>query len=218
MFLNGCAGDIAPRRAFEGTVAAQEEGIRLATSVVKACERAVASELAPLAANSTVVHLRYQKLPTLVDIAKLKREQERTVRSEERTQARVRGKIETALKDWASSLQRAVTGELPLEPVLAETQVLRIGRLHLVGISGEPFFTVGLQILQHCPTCTWALGYCNAYSGYLPTPRAFREGGYEVSDSYKYLGLWKLSPNCSTRVVHAARHLLKKVHSPGSEG
>jgi hypothetical protein len=93
-------------------------------------------------------------------------------------------------------------------------QLFKIGSLCIVGISGEPFFETEHHILNNKHKAnSWVLGYCNAYSGYLPTRRAFSEGGYEVSDSYRYLGTWHLDPSCEHRVVNAARRLLREHHA-----
>ncbi len=119
----------------------------------------------------------------------------------------------TAFEDWADALGRIIMGVDVLQPVFSEIQVFRIGDLCLLGISGEPFFATGQNISHASPSDnTWALGYCNAYSGYLPTARAFREGGYEVSDSYRYLGMWQLDPSCESRVAKVARQLLTEQH------
>ena len=110
-------------------------------------------------------------------------------------------------------MARVVKGESSLEPVFSEVQSLRIGELCLLGVSGEPFFEIGQSICRASPSQnTWALGYCNAYTGYLPTARAFAEGGYEVSDSFRYLGMWQLAPSSERRVVKAAQRLLIEAH------
>jgi hypothetical protein len=75
---------------------------------------------------------------------------------------------------------RIITGTSALEPVFAEVQTIRAGEVCLVGISGEPFFSIGQCIARLSNIRnTWVLGYCNAYSGYHPTAKAYTEGGYE---------------------------------------
>ena len=121
--------------------------------------------------------------------------------------------IRAALDDWADALVRVVKGQSSLEPIFSEVQSVRIGDLCLLGVSGEPFFEIGQSICRATLSQnTWALGYCNAYTGYLPTARAFTEGGYEVSDSFRYLGMWQLAPSSERRVVKAAQRLLIGTH------
>lgn len=209
MFLNGCAGDIAPERAFQGVEAARAEGSRLAEAVRQAMGGAYEITALPLRARLEQVHLPHAKLPTLTDLAAMRIQQERTVRPEERTDTAVAAKIRVALDDWANAVTRVVNRIDPLEPVFSEVQAFRIGDLCLLAISGEPFFQIGQRIVRSSPAKnTWALGYSNFYAGYLPTASAFAEGGYEVSDSFRYLGIWALDPSCEGRVVTAARKLL----------
>jgi neutral ceramidase len=213
MFLNGCAGDIAPLRAFQGVDAAREEGIRLARAVRQGLNGACEIRAVPINAASTRVLLPYAALPTLASLEQMKREQEHTVRPEERTNPAVTGKIRAALDDWADAMARVVKRTSALEPIFAEVQILRIGEWCLLAISGEPFFAIGQRICQAVPSLNlWILGYGNAYSGYLPTTRAVREGGYEVSESYRYLGIWRPAATCEGHVVKAAQKLLRELY------
>src|ERR1700730_771497 len=209
MFLNGCAGDIAPQRAFEGLAAAQEEGARLSMAVRNAIGKAYKTRAVPLSVGSAYVHLPHATLPSLADLERMKVEQERTIRPEERQNPVIAAKIRAAFEDWADALGQIIQGADALQPVFSEVQVFRIGDLCLLGISGEPFFATGQNISNGSPADnTWVLGYCNAYSGYLPTALAFREGGYEVSDSYRYLGTWEFDAFCERRVAKGARQTL----------
>jgi neutral ceramidase len=213
LFLNGCAGDIAPLRAFQGPEAARAEGTRMAQAVRDSLAGAREIKGVPLKAVSEQVHLPYAKLPTLENLEALRLEKEQTVRPQERSDPTVAAKLRVALDDWADCMKRVIEGSDALEPMFAEVQVLRVGDLCLVAVSGEPFFEIGERIRRLSPSRnTWTLGYCNAYSGYLPTQSAFREGGYEVSDSYRYLDTWQLNPSCGRHVTQAGVRLLLKAY------
>ena len=61
-----------------------------------------------------------------------------------------------------------------------EVQVLRIGDLALCGIPAEYFVEYGLQLRQRSPARhTFVVELANDCIGYVPTPEAFDEGGYE---------------------------------------
>jgi len=213
IFLNGCAGDIAPLRAFEGYAAVREEGSRMAEAVLAVSGNARELRSTPLGAAHERVCLPFRKLPTFDQLRAMKTEHESTVRPAERTNPGVAEKIRSAIDDWATSLERVIQGTSSLDPVFAEVQILRIGDFCLVGLSGEPFFSLGELIRKSGRArVTWVAGYCNAYSGYLPTARAFDEGGYEVSDSYRYLGIWQIDRSSAGRVVRRARELMKTVY------
>jgi neutral ceramidase len=213
MFLNGCAGDIAPERAFEGVEAAQQEGSRLAAAVRMGIEDTREISSVPIKAKMDHVYLPYAKLPTHQVLEKMRVQQECTVRPEERVDPSVAAKVRIALDDWANAVNRAIKGIAPLEPLFSEVQAFRIGDLCLLAISGEPFYEIGERITCSKPRKgTWVLGYCNAFTVYLPTARAFSEGGYEVSDSFRYLGIWLLDRSCEERVIKAAQRLLNDIY------
>ncbi|MFB3814518.1 MAG: hypothetical protein ACE14L_10435 [Terriglobales bacterium] len=211
LFLNGCAGNIAPERAFQGLQAAREEGQRLSAAVRDAAHQAIPLDATPIAGFSSPVHLPYRMLPSAEQIRAIQGQQERTVRPEERSNDVIQERIRAAMGLWATEMHQVLELRRLLEPVLCEVQVLRMGDLQLVGFAGEPFFEIGEQVTRAAKLpYTWALGYCNAYCGYVPTRRAFSEGGYEVNDSYRYLGTWQIDPSCEQRVVRSARDLMRK--------
>jgi hypothetical protein len=68
-------------------------------------------------------------------------------------------------------------------PRTADTELLafRIGDLALVGLPGEMFVEFGLDIRQRSPfAVTAVVGLCGELAGYMPTKKAFAEGGYET--------------------------------------
>jgi hypothetical protein len=93
-------------------------------------------------------------------------------------------------------------------PFEAEVQVLRLGDLALVGVPGELFVEYGLEIKRRSPfKHTFVVGYANDYLGYLATPSAWRQGGYEVG-----LGPWCLvSEQGAAEIVRQAVELTSDV-------
>jgi hypothetical protein len=65
-----------------------------------------------------------------------------------------------------------------------ELQLLQIGPVVLVGTEGEPFAEIGLEIKARSPWPeTWFGGYTGGWAGYIPTPDAYPQRGYEVDTS-----------------------------------
>src|SRR3954451_10421208 len=81
------------------------------------------------------------------------------------------------------ALSRAQTyGGQEVFPV--ELQLLQIGPAVLVGVEGEPFAEIGLEIKARSPRPSiWFGGYTGGWSGYIPTPDAYPQRGYEVDTS-----------------------------------
>lgn len=72
--------------------------------------------------------------------------------------------------------------EKNLKRIDTELQVIAIEDSALVGIPGELFVELGLQIKENSPfDHTFLIGLANDYIGYLPTKASFQEGGYEVT-------------------------------------
>ena len=83
---------------------------------------------------------------------------------------------------------------------------VRIGDSTMVFLPGEPFVEIGLAIRKASPfPFTAVMGYSEDYIGYIPTDRAFENGGYEVKP-----GRWsRLAPGSEAIVCNEAIRLLR---------
>ena len=103
---------------------------------------------------------------------------------------------------WRASQQ---TTDLP-EQVPTWVQALRIGDLALVGVPGELFVGLGLEIKQRSPfSQTMVLELANDSLGYIPTRQAFEEGGYEATSC-------RFRPGVGEQIVDKAVALLSRLH------
>jgi hypothetical protein len=76
---------------------------------------------------------------------------------------------------------RGLDGQLEAEPLVTKIGALRIGQAAWVFLPGEPFVEVALAIREASPwSFTAVVGYAEDYIGYIPTDRAFDNGGYEI--------------------------------------
>ena len=67
------------------------------------------------------------------------------------------------------------------EPDAVEVMVLRVGQAALVGLPGECFCELGLEIKRRSPARhTLVTGLSNDAIGYIPTRESFPQGGYET--------------------------------------
>ena len=78
---------------------------------------------------------------------------------------------------WAEeAVWRIREGDSPFE---GEVQRVRIGDTVLVGIPGEPFSQLGMEIKKRCePLVGIPVGYANGYLGYIAPPGAWQKGAY----------------------------------------
>ena len=66
------------------------------------------------------------------------------------------------------------------ETVPVPIQAIRIGSVAFVGVPTEPFAQIGATVRERSPApYTVFAGYTNGSLGYVPTPEAYEQGGYE---------------------------------------
>ena len=95
--------------------------------------------------------------------------------------------------------------EAPLYQKIPVT-TLRVGDVGFVGFGGEPFTHYATAVRENFPGKTVIAACCaNGYQGYLPTAKAFEQGGYEAISS-------PFSPNLEADCVAAATDILKKLN------
>jgi hypothetical protein len=104
-----------------------------------------------------------------------------------------------------------VAGEPQADPLEARVGALQVGEAVFVCLPGEPFVEIGLAIREASPwKFTAVLGYADDYIGYIPTDRAFRNGGYETGP-----GRWsRLAAGSEAIVRQAAGELLRGLRRP----
>ena len=176
LFLQGFCGDLNPRwkRSFE---AVERTGRVLAGATLFAAEKPHGgSPWASLKVLAKKVDLPLAPLPSREEI-------ESALNSEI---GWFRGWAEEALKalDEGRKLPESVGAELWAAKVTENLAIL--------AVPGEVFSQIGLEVKRESPfEFTMTVGYANGLLGYIPTPEAFEEGGYEPSTAYR---LWRLQP------------------------
>jgi neutral ceramidase len=205
MFLQGCCGQINPDA--EATFDEVDHlGAMTAAAVVAALAGAECLTPLPLAARMQQVELPFQDPLTPEEArAQLRRteaEHERLQR--EGAHAYILRARESLVKHAARMLERAE--RRPTDDALTfAVQVLRIGDLAIVGLSGEVFLEFAQEIEARSPfPHTLVLGYANGCTCYIPTEEAFAEGGYEAVDSFRWYGIPPLAPEAGEVMVRAA--------------
>jgi neutral ceramidase len=195
IYLNGCAGDIAPHRAFEGPGAARSEGRRLAEAVLSACENARRENDPRLSVESARFLLPYDAIPPIKAIEADLEQTDRTVRPEEKANEAIRMRLQTAWHEWLRDLKQIAPAGQDLPPQSTRISLLRIGGGAIIALPSEVFCGIGQRIaarINAAPAIVAA--YCHAFIGYLPDREAFAFGGYEVDESHRYINLWRTTP------------------------
>ena len=146
-----------------------------------------------LGAEIEEIMLKRRELPSEEDMAQ--------ARELEQKESKTMGE-----RAFLRRIQRIIN--LP-EETCTWVQALRIGDIALVGVPGEFFVELGLEIKKRSPFAqTMVLELANDSIGYLPTRRAFKEGGYEPQAS-------NFLPGVGEQIVETAITLLSQLYASG---
>jgi len=111
--------------------------------------------------------------------------------------------------NWRAEMARQYAGKTS---VGWQIQCIRLGPIALISCPGEPFIETAQKIVAGSPfDHTLFSGYSNGGFGYIPTPRAFEEGGYEVDAS-------PFAPEAAEVLARESIRLLQEIAGETSTG
>jgi neutral ceramidase len=207
LFLMGAIGDVGP-------VTRGEESLATVGNAVADAALAALPTLAPmpephLEAAGELLHLPLLSIPTREQWNQWRIEYEQAAFAAERNKQPGEAKVQWAHVHWTERMFEAMQDHQLTPTVNAEIQTIRVGNLVLVGVPGEYFVELGLQIKeglnQRDAAQVMICGFANGNVGYIPARRAYPLGGYEVADAYKYYGYAAaLAPEAGEQIVAKA--------------
>jgi neutral ceramidase len=192
VYHTGPAGNQSPRHAVKENTFAEAErlGGMLGRRVEDAWKDRNTLEKVTLAAASAEIDLPRRTFPNAEE-ARAKLEAARKRLEELRNQNAPWQEVRTAEVDWfgaeetlalARSQEEGLLEEYYNRCMPAEIQVVRVGGLIFVGWQGECFVEYALELKKRFPD-TYVISLANGeLQGYIVTPEAEREGGYEASN------------------------------------
>jgi neutral ceramidase len=210
LFIQGAAGNINPLLMGPDWEHPRRLGYTLGAAAAQAALWAEPRQAVPLRVTRSVLDLP-ALLPESVEAGR------RLVEQLEAERARLEAQQAPAGSLWwnRQRLERArralaaLEGGEPLPPVRAELQAIRLGECALVSVPGELFAEIGTAIKRASPfVVTCIAGYSNGSIGYIPTRRAYAEGGYEVTHACR------IAPEAGEMIERAALGLLSRLAEP----
>ena len=214
LYLNGAGGDVNPTTVGGGFEEARRVGVFLGSQAVGVAETIRTAPDASLAVRQTTVDAPVAPLPSAEEARELTERQTRLL-----DEQLARGEISRARHDadWQRGWARDVLAEYGkvdrqrAKPL--ELQAIRLGDALLIGTPGETFVEIGLAIKAASPVAkTFVVGYANGNVGYIPTAKAFEEGGYEVESAHKfYYGVYRFTPEVERVVTEGAIALARDI-------
>jgi hypothetical protein len=130
-------------------------------------------------------------------------------------------KVQWAMVHWTERMFEAMQDHDLTPTVEAEIQVIQIGDLMLIGVPGEYFVELGLQIKEGIHKIdtdkssvrqAMLCGFTNGNVGYIPARRAYPNGGYEINDAYRYYGYpAAIAPEGGEQIVASAVEIARDI-------
>jgi hypothetical protein len=192
LFLNGADGNVNPRIAVTRNYRAVKSlGSELAQAAIRASKNARRIAIKPFEIKELTVPLplsilRISRLETLLSDFRRQLKDPRV---------KMRRWVEANV-EWAKETLKFLRSKKPPSSAPLKVQLLKFGDAAIVALAAEAFCEIGMRIKHKSKAkYTLVVGYANGCVGYLPTKRAFSEGGYEVEDSFKFYDLFGISSN-----------------------
>ena len=208
MFMNGCCGDVRPaiirNKSFAGGSFA--DVARMGNLLCAEANRTLKSA-APLNPAPIFTRLRSVRLPLLKGhIPDNARQLAALCKAYRATHPEWSEAILAWKREMAARLRGG--GKIPRH-VSVDVQCIRIGGVALLGISGEVFAELGLQMNREYGDRFATVCLANGSVAYLPTEEALAEDGYERIN-FVFRGLSApLDPCSASRLLRAAGRILR---------
>jgi neutral ceramidase len=210
LFLMGAIGDVGPITRGEESLATI--GHAVADAALAALPGLASMPDSHLEVAGEMLHLPLLAIPTREQWNTWRIEYEHAAFAAESKGQPAEAKVQWALVHWTERMFEAMQEDKLSPTVNAEIQMIRVGDLVLIGVPGEYFVELGLQIKegirQSGVSQVMICGFANGNVGYIPARRAYALGGYEVADAYKYYGYAAaLAPEAGEQIVAKAIEL-----------
>lgn len=246
LFMQGCAGDLAPIEGMGADPAVADHLGRLLgyeaakvheqieTKRVERREELVRSynviaslvkEELPDPDGRVAVACRRLDFPLIEPLPTLAEAQRLQTQALERIeQLRAEGASEGVLNigrvelRWTERLQRWLADGAGAT-VAADVQALAVNDVVLIALPVEPFSRIGVSIRESVGETTVVAGYANGTIAYCPLREDYPEGGYEVDRSYRLYGLPSaLAPDTASLLIRTACEVAAEVRAAATAG
>jgi hypothetical protein len=197
---NGCCGDINHFDFFQphagqqsGPQMAEKNGQVLAGEVIKQMPRLEPAQVSGIQCVQTVVAIDL-RLPDQEEIAWAKESAKNPL-----------GQFDLEGLDVVKAHRMLEVAGMNRSQIEAEVIACSLGDVAIVGLPGEIFVELGLEIKRRSPfKHTLIFELCNDNIGYVLTQKAYDEGGYESSSCI-------FQADSGMRLVNAAVNMLQKI-------
>jgi hypothetical protein len=187
LFLTGAIGDVGPVE--RGWPVLAQLGEAIAIETLRTLDNVAVTAWQGVGAVSQTLELPLLPFPTVEQLEHEHMKWREPAPAPGATTLPYHPKIQQAMLQWTERTLDQVRSAKAPTTVTTEVQVIRVGELVFVGAPGELFVELGLAIRQQADAHhVFVCGFANDNIGYIPTRRAYPQGGYEVAEAYRYYG------------------------------
>jgi len=195
LFANGACGNVTIRRRKSSFSEVCRVGEILAGHGLQTMGGIDTSEEVSIGAACSSMPLNFRGLPTLVDARREVEELRSEIAKSGGGDANLAKKLKKAMGTMALAEKSSYIRSFLGDDLTTQLQVLRVNDDFLLGVPAELFVEYGLRLKKELePRRTFLIGYCNDIVGYVVTPEASEEGGYEAGSTL-------LDDQAGTRIV-----------------
>ena len=211
MFMQGCCGNINSHPRGDFDIAAQH-GRTMAEAALQAAAAAPRRSDPVLRAVSSPVELPLMPPPPLDEAEALYRRMQAEAEKAQEAGSYGTKRMQAGIARWAAGILELAKAPPQERTVPFEVQALRVGDMAIVGLPGEVFVEYALNIDAASPfSITAVSAYTNGNIGYVPTAKAYDEGGYEVDNAIRYYGSTMQKPESEGIILKAAADVLAEI-------
>ncbi len=228
LFFNGSLGDIHPRKdiipgynyytPIKGDELTRTLGTILGAEALKISEMSPTESAVTVQAISQKVEIPLQEVPSEDEIIE---EQKRLDELKAEASESECFWIEQKISWYKYLLELYREGKSFAKSDFAEVQSIRIGDIYIVGLPGEVFSKISLEIKERArkegienvllfALANGNLGYIPAEEDYTIAPIGKR--GYEIEGSYMLHGRPLVGPGTATSLIETSLKLIKMLH------
>ncbi len=212
LYLTGAAGDLNPANFGPDRTEARacETAGRIAAAALDVFP-AIRPDASPRLAHATAeVEVPLAPLPPAEELAAMALEARRLMDEMPEKSATNwdYAKYKTRA-EWAEEARRTIESGRTETARRVPLQAFAIGDAALVGLPGEPFAELGLEVARSRAFAEpMVVALANGAMGYFPTRAAYERRSYEAVHCPRYLGVYAFAPGVCERLAEACRSLL----------
>jgi len=213
LFFTGASGDVDPVERGSFSIA-ERLGLEIAEEALKIISEMETRTDIDIEAKEISFKIPYGWVPDVQEAKEAYESMRRKYEEAMRSGNRESRKIQKAFLLWAEELkEKALKNELP-KSLECRLQCIKLGEAVLLAYPFELFSSVSLSLrMKSAVKHLFMVGYANGYSGYLPDRSSIREGGYEVEEAFKYVGILPFDSNAEELFLEKALSLIESLEN-----